>query len=72
MSEKRLDTWLEEILKKRNRPSKIVLKLPVNYNFSRLNFLSNVDYITPYQIRSYVLVVIGVHPLKTDFIITKT
>jgi predicted RNA methylase len=72
MSEKRLDIWLEEILKRRNRPSKIVLKLPVNYNFSRLNFLSNVDYITPYQIRSYVLVVIGVHPLKTDSITTKT
>jgi hypothetical protein len=72
MSGKRLDIWLEEILKRKNRPSKIVLKLPVNYNFSRLNFLSNVDYITPYQIRSYVLVVIGVHPLKTDSVTTKS
>jgi 16S rRNA G966 N2-methylase RsmD len=61
LSEKRLDTWLEEILLRRNRPNHIVIKLPVNYNFNRLNFLTNVDAIKPYQIRSYILVVITVH-----------
>lgn len=61
LSEKRLDCWLEEILKRKNRPNFIVLKLPVNYNFNRLNFLSNVDSIRPYQIRSYILVIIHVH-----------
>lgn len=61
MSEKRLDCWLEEILKRKNRPDYIILKLPVNYNFNRLNFLSNVDSIRPYQIRSYVLIIIHVH-----------
>lgn len=61
LSSKRLDTWLEEILVRRNRPDFIILKLPVNYHFKRLNFLSNVDTIRPYRIRSYVLVVITVH-----------
>lgn len=61
LSEKRLDIWLEEILLRRNRPQYIILKLPVNYNFNRLNFLVNVDAIKPYQIRSYILTVITVH-----------
>jgi len=61
VSEKRLDCWLEEILSKKNRPEYIVLKLPSNYNFKRLNFLLNIEYIRPYQIRSYVVVVITVH-----------
>lgn len=68
LSGKRLDIWLEEILVRRNRPNHIILKLPVNYNFNRLNFIANIDSIKPYQIRSYVLVVINVHKssLKTD------
>jgi predicted RNA methylase len=61
MSEKRLDVWLEEILSRKNRPEYVVLKLPSNYNFNRLNFLININHIKPYQIRSYVLVVITVH-----------
>lgn len=61
LSEKRLDMWLEEILLRRNRPNYIILKLPVNYHFNRLNFLVNVDAIRPYQIRSYILVIITVH-----------
>ena len=61
MSDKRLDVWLEEILHRKNRPQYIVLKLPSNYNFKRFNFLVNVDNIKPYQIRSYVLVIISVH-----------
>lgn len=61
LSEKRLDIWLEEILLRKNRPQHIILKLPVNYNFNRLNFLVNVDSIKPYQIRSYILVIINVH-----------
>lgn len=61
LSGKRLDIWLEEILMRRNRPNYILLKLPVNYNFNRLNFLVNVDAIKPHQIRSYLLVVITVH-----------
>lgn len=61
LSGKRLDCWLEEILSRKNRPEFIILKLPVNYNFNRLNFLINVDHIRPYQIRSYVLVIITVH-----------
>jgi predicted RNA methylase len=61
MSSKRIDTWLEEILLRKNRPSYIFLKLPSNYNFKRLNFLSNVEYIKPFRIRSYILVAITVH-----------
>lgn len=62
LSDKRLDSWLEEILIRRNRPKFIILKLPVNYNFNRLNFLVNVDAIRPFQIRSYLLIIITVHP----------
>jgi predicted RNA methylase len=61
MSSKRLDTWLEEILIRRNRPNYIFVKLPQNYNFARFNFLSNVNYIKPYRIRGYILVCIHVH-----------
>jgi predicted RNA methylase len=61
LSDKRLDCWLEEILSRKNRPDYIVLKLPYNYNFKRLNFLLNIDYIRPYQIRSFVVVIITVH-----------
>lgn len=61
ISNKRLDVWLEEVLMRRNRPNHIILKLPSNYNFNRLNFLVNVDSIKPYQIRSYILVIINVH-----------
>lgn len=62
LSDKRLDLWLGEILMRSNRPNYIVLKLPVNYNFNRLNTLVNVDNIKPYQIRSYVIVILTVHP----------
>jgi len=61
LSEKRLDCWIEEVLSRKNRPDFIVLKLPSNYNFNRLNFLRNIDHIQPYQIRSYVVVSITVH-----------
>lgn len=64
MSSKRIDQWLEEILIRKNRPNYIVLKLPQNFHFARFNFLSNVDYIKPYRIRSYILVVITVHMPK--------
>jgi hypothetical protein len=61
MSSKRIDEWLEEILLRKNRPEYIILKLPHNFNFMRFNFLSNVEYIKPYRIRSYILVIITVH-----------
>jgi predicted RNA methylase len=64
MSNKRIDEWLEEIMLRKNRPNYIVLKLPYNYNFTRLNFLSNVDFIKPYRIRSYLLVVVTTHMPK--------
>lgn len=61
LSEKRLDEWLEEVLRRKIRPSYIFLKLPHNYNFNRLNFLSNIEMIKPYRIRNYILVLIKVH-----------
>jgi hypothetical protein len=65
IGDKRLDSWLEEILIRKNRPRHVLLKLPVNYHFNRLNFLANVDAIKPYQIRSYILILITVHPTKS-------
>jgi predicted RNA methylase len=69
MTDKRLDIWLEELLIRKRRPSYIILKLPANYNFKRFDFLSNVDDIKPFQIRSYILVIIYVH--KNGFQLTK-
>jgi predicted RNA methylase len=39
LGEVRLDTFLSEVLSRKNRPSFVFLKLPRNYNFSRLNDL---------------------------------
>jgi hypothetical protein len=66
LSDKRLDHWLEEILLQKIRPKFIFLKLPYNYNFTCLNFLSNVEHIKPYKIRGYVFVSIIVHQVKTN------
>jgi RNA cap guanine-N2 methyltransferase len=55
MSNKRLDTWLEEVLLRETRPRYIFLKLPQNYNFQRLTFLPNVDLAKQYRIRRFVL-----------------
>lgn len=64
LGEKRLDEWLEEVLLRKIRPNHIFLKLPANYNFNRLNFLSNIESIRPFRIRNYVLVAITVHMPK--------
>jgi hypothetical protein len=64
LSDKRLDEWLEEVLLRKIRPNYIFLKLPVNYNFNRLNFLSNIESIRAYRIRNYILVAIIVHMPK--------
>jgi predicted RNA methylase len=61
LSNKRLDQWIESVLLRKNRPHYIFLKLPCNYNFNRLNFLSNAVFIKAHQIRTYVLVSIIVH-----------
>jgi hypothetical protein len=54
----RLDVWIEEILKRDNRPRHIILKLPTNYNFSRLRFLPNIDTMNTYVIRRFVVVLL--------------
>lgn len=64
LSQRRLDEWLEEVLRRKIRPSYIFLKLPHNYNFNRLNFLSNIEMIKPYRIRNYILISIKVHMPK--------
>jgi hypothetical protein len=64
MGDKRLDEWLEDVLLRKIRPNHIFLKLPTNYNFNRLNFLSNIESIRPYRIRNYILVAITVHMPK--------
>jgi hypothetical protein len=54
----RVDVWIEEILKRDNRPRHIILKLPTNYNFSRLRFLPNIDTMNTYVIRRFVVVLL--------------
>jgi hypothetical protein len=64
LSTTRVDVWLEEVLCRKIRPSFIFLKLPHNYNFNRLNFLSNIEMIKPYRIRNYILISMRVHAPK--------
>ena len=56
----RLDKWIEEILKRTERPKTVVLKLPRNYNFTRLNFLPNVESTHFYRIRNFVVTLLRV------------
>ena len=56
----RLDKWIEEILKRTERPKTVVLKLPRNYNFARLNFLPNVESSHFYRIRNFVVTLLRV------------
>lgn len=52
----RLDNWIEQVVQRKNRPSFIFLKLPMNYNFSTLLFLPNVSNVKYHPIRKFILV----------------
>ena len=54
----RVDVFLDEILERENRPKYIFLKLPRNYNFSRLYKLQNKIKIRNYTIRGYNIIFI--------------
>lgn len=54
----RLDNWLEHMLKSNIYPSYIVLKLPRNYRFSRLQFLPNIASQHVYRIRGFIIVIL--------------
>jgi predicted RNA methylase len=52
----RLDKWIEELLKEKDRPAYVILKLPRNYNFSHLHFLPNVIETLFYRVRNFMIV----------------
>lgn len=54
----RLDVWVESLLKQPKYPKHIVLKLPRNYNFTRLRFLPNVESTHFYRVRGFVIVLL--------------
>jgi len=54
----RLDNWIESVLKQLDRPPYIVLKLPRNYNFARIQFLPGVSQTLIHRIRNFMLVVL--------------
>ena len=54
----RVDVWIEEILKQENPPKYVILKLPNNYNFSRLQFLPSIHTMHTYMIRRFVVVLL--------------
>jgi len=60
VGETRLDEWLEDVLSGPYRPSYIFLKVPFNYSYKPLQFLSNVETIKIFRIRTYILVCITV------------
>lgn len=58
MGRLRLDVWIESILREKDRPTYIVLKLPRNYNFTRLHFLPNVVVSQFNRVRNFMLVLL--------------
>jgi tRNA/tmRNA/rRNA uracil-C5-methylase (TrmA/RlmC/RlmD family) len=55
----RVDIFIKEILERDNRPKYIFIKLPINYNFSRLYKLKNMyKKIRNYTIRGYNIIFI--------------
>lgn len=58
MGSYRLDNWIEEILSRPNYPKYIVLKVPQNYNFSRLHFLPHVETTHIYRIRRFAILLL--------------
>lgn len=55
----RIDVWIEDVLKREIRPKYVILKLPNNYNFSRLQFLPNIYTMYTHTIRRFVLVLLA-------------
>jgi predicted RNA methylase len=62
LGEHRIDLFIKDILKEHWRPNYIVLKLPRNYNFSRLNMnlLNNVKKLHKFSIRTFNCIVLEV------------
>lgn len=58
LGNQRLDNWVEDILKRESRPKYVVLKIPHNYNFSRLQFMPHVEIMQIYTIRRFVLILL--------------
>ena len=54
----RLDNWIEDILNRPTYPKFIVLKVPQNYNFSRLHFLPHVESTHIYRIRRFAILLL--------------
>lgn len=55
----RLDNWIESILTRDTYPKYIVLKVPQNYNFSRLHFLPHVETTHIYRIRRFAILLLS-------------
>lgn len=58
MSSYRLDNWIEEVLSRDEYPKYIVLKVPQNYNVSRLHFLPHIESIHIHRIRRFAIVLL--------------
>ena len=58
MGNQRLDMWVHGLLKEKQRPSYVILKLPRNYNFTNLHFLPNVIETMFYRVRNFTIVLI--------------
>ena len=54
----RLDNWIEELLKREQKPKYILLKIPHNYKFSRLQFMPHVEMMKMFTVRRFVLVLL--------------
>jgi len=60
----RVDVWIEQLTQQEHRPNFIVLKVPQNFNFNRLFFLSRVYEMKHYKIRGYFIVILKVNQGK--------
>jgi len=56
IGDQRIDLWIKHILEQEWRPNFIFMKLPTNYNFERLDNLTNVIKIEKFIIRKFILI----------------
>jgi len=66
LGSKRVDVWIEELLHKEFCPNYIVLKVPQNFNFSRLFFFSKIHEAKHYKIRGYFIIVMKINQGKNQ------
>jgi len=66
IGQKRMDLWIEELLQKDIRPNYFIIKVPQNFNFSRLFFFTAIHELKHIKIRGYFIIIMKVNQGKNQ------